>query len=160
MALKKDPLEAIEVAEQILNDDPYSVLGNKLLAEAATAAGFPRTAVFAWDLVMKQQPDDKANTMKYCQALVNNGEVAKAEESCAALARAHPTDQEVLQLSKNLTASPGALRGRVRQGGLWRGRLPRGTKGRGGGGAARAGKSPLGAGVHRRETRSLSTRSG
>ena len=105
LALKKDPLEAIEVAEQILNDDPYSVLGNKLLAEAATAARFPRTAVFAWDLVMKQQPDDKANTMKYCQALVNNDEVAKAEESCAALARAHPTDQEVLQLSKNLTAS-------------------------------------------------------
>ena len=105
LALKKDPLEAIEVAEQILNDDPYSVLGNKLLAEAATAAGFRRTAVFAWDLVMKQHPDDKANTMKYCQALVNNGEVAKAEESCAALAHAHPADQEVLQLSKNLTAS-------------------------------------------------------
>ncbi|MDP6794464.1 MAG: hypothetical protein QF721_00245 [Verrucomicrobiota bacterium] len=105
LALKKDPREAIEVAEQILNDDPYSVLGNKLLAEAATAAEFPRTAVFAWDLVMKQQPDDKANTMRYCQALVTNGEVAKAEESCAALARAHPNDQEVLQLSKNLTAS-------------------------------------------------------
>ena len=105
LALKKDPLEAIEVAEQILNDDPYSVMGNKLQAEAATAAEFPRTAVFAWDLVMKQQPDDKANTMKYCQALVNNGDVAKAEETCAALARAHPGDQEVLQLSKNLTAS-------------------------------------------------------
>ncbi len=105
LALKKDPFEAIEVAEQIMNDDPYSVMGNKLLAEAATAAGFPRTAVFAWDLVMKQQPDDKANTMKYCQALVNNGDVAKAEETCAALARAHSGDQEVLQLSKNLTAS-------------------------------------------------------
>ena len=37
LALKKDPLEAIEVAEQILNDDPYSVLGNKLLAEARLA---------------------------------------------------------------------------------------------------------------------------
>ena len=105
LALKKDPLEAIEVAEQILNDDPYSVMGNKLQAEAATAAEFPRTAVFAWNLVMKQQPDDKANTMKYCQALVNNGDVAKAEETCAALARVHPGDQEVLQLSKNLTAS-------------------------------------------------------
>ena len=105
LALKKDPLEAIEVAEQVLNDDPYSVLGNKLLAEAAAAAQFPRTAVFAWGLVMQQQPDDKVNTMKYCQALANNGEVAKAEERCAALALAYPNDQEVLQLSKNMTAS-------------------------------------------------------
>ena len=105
LALKKDPIEAIEVAEQVLNDDPYSVMGNKLLADAATAAGFPRTALFAWDLVMQKHPDDKANTMRYCQALVNNGDVAKAEETCTALAEAHPGDQEVLQLSKNLTAS-------------------------------------------------------
>ena len=32
-------------------------------------------------------------------------QAAKAEETCAALARANPGDQEVLQLSKNLTAS-------------------------------------------------------
>ena len=105
LILKKNPIEAIEVAEQILNDDPYSVMGNKLLADAATAADFPRTAVFAWDLVMKQQSGDKANTMKYCQALVNNGDVAKAEETCAALAKEHPGEQEVQQFSKNLTAS-------------------------------------------------------
>ena len=66
LALKKDPIEAIEVAEQVLNDDPYSLMGNKLLADAATAAGFPRTALFAWDLVMQKQPDDKANIMRYC----------------------------------------------------------------------------------------------
>ena len=93
------------MAEQILNEDPYSVMGNKLLADAATAADFPRTAVFAWDLVMKHQSGDKSNTMKYCQALENSGDVAKAEETCAALAKAHPGDQEVQQFSKNLTAS-------------------------------------------------------
>ncbi len=105
LALKKDPIEAIEVAEQILNEDPYSVMGNKLLADAATEAGFPRTAVFAWELVMKQQPDDKAYTMRYCQALLDNGEIAKAEETCLALAKEHPGDQEVQQLSKNMTAN-------------------------------------------------------
>ena len=105
LALKKDPLEAILVAEQVLNDDPYSVMGNKLLADAATAAGFTRTALFAWDLVMQKHPDDKTYTMRYCQALVNNGDLVKAEETCTALAKMHPGDQEVLQLSKNLTAS-------------------------------------------------------
>ena len=76
LILKKNPIEAIGVAEQILNEDPYSVMGNKLLADAATAADFPRTAVFAWDLVMKHQSGDKSNTMKYCQALVNSGDEA------------------------------------------------------------------------------------
>ena len=111
LALKKDPLEAIEVAEQILNDDPYSVMGNKLQAEAATAAEFPRTAVFAWDLVMKQQPDDRANTMKYCQALVNNGDVRGAGQG----ASRRPGGAAVVQ---EPDGKPHAGRGRVRQGGL------------------------------------------
>ena len=46
LALRNNPLEAIEVAEQILNEDPYSILGNKLLGEAASLAGFNKTALF------------------------------------------------------------------------------------------------------------------
>src|SRR5436853_542062 len=38
MALRKDPLEALQLAEQILNGDPNSSSGQKLLAEAALAA--------------------------------------------------------------------------------------------------------------------------
>ena len=105
LALKKNPIEAINVAEQILNDDPYSVMGNKLLAEASSLAGFSKTAVFSWDLVMKQLSDDKFTIMNYCKALAANGEVAKAEKVCGDLAKTYPRDQEVLQLSKNLTAS-------------------------------------------------------
>ena len=48
LALRKNPIEAIEVAEQILNEDPYSVMGNKLLGEA-TLAEFYKTALFAWN---------------------------------------------------------------------------------------------------------------
>ena len=64
LALRKNPIEAIEVAEQILNEDPYSVMGNKLLGEAASLAEFYKTALFAWELVMKQQPGDKGSTIK------------------------------------------------------------------------------------------------
>ena len=104
LALRKNPIEAIEVAEQILNEDPYSVMGNKLLGEAATLAEFYKTALFAWELVMKQQPGDKGSTIKYCDALVNIGELTKADEVITELAKAHPQDLEVLQLSKNMTA--------------------------------------------------------
>ena len=104
LALRNNPVEAIEVAEQILNEDPYSVMGNKLLGEAATLAGFNKTALFAWEWVMKQQPDDKNNTIKYCDALVSVGELSKADECCSELAKTHPEDLAVLQLSKNLSA--------------------------------------------------------
>ena len=104
LALRKNPIEAIEVAEQILNEDPYSVMGNKLLGEAATLAEFYKTALFAWELVVKQQPGDKGSTIKYCDALVNIGELTKADEVITELAKAHPQDLEVLQLSKNMTA--------------------------------------------------------
>ena len=104
LALRNDPLEAIEVAEQILNEDPYSILGNKLLGEAASLAGFHKTALFSWEWVMKQQPGDKNNTINYCDALVAVGELAKADECCSKLAEEHPEDLDVLQLSKNLSA--------------------------------------------------------
>ena len=104
LALRNNPVEAIEVAEQILCEDPYSVIGNKLLGEAATLANFPKTALFAWELVMKQLPGDKYNTIKYCDALVGVGELAKADECCSELAKSYPEDLDVLQLSKNLSA--------------------------------------------------------
>lgn len=104
LALRNNPIEAIEVAEQILSEDPYSIMGNKLLGEAASLVGFHKTALFAWEWVMKQQPGDKNNTINYCDALVEVGEIAKADECCAELSKIFPEDLSVLQLSKNLSA--------------------------------------------------------
>ena len=104
IALRKDPLEATEIAEQILNDDPNSVAGNKLLAEAATEAGFPKTAVLAWELVYKQMSADKNVVLQFSQALAENGQIARAEELCSNLAATHPQDQDISQALKNMTA--------------------------------------------------------
>jgi len=104
LALRNNPVEAIEIAEQVLNEDPHSILGSKLLGEAATLVGFHKTALFAWEWVMKQQPGDKSNTINYCDALVADGELAKADQCCSDLAKAYPEDLDVLQLSKNLSA--------------------------------------------------------
>ena len=78
--------------------------GEQAAGEAATLAEFYKTALFAWELVVKQQPGDKGSTIKYCDALVNIGELTKADEVITELAKAHPQDLEVLQLSKNMTA--------------------------------------------------------
>src|SRR4030095_13288204 len=47
LALRNNPIEALNAAEQILNSDPTSVAAHKLLAEAAIAADLPRTAVLS-----------------------------------------------------------------------------------------------------------------
>ena len=44
LALRKNPAEALQVAEQILNSDPHSSAGHRLVVEAATALELPRTA--------------------------------------------------------------------------------------------------------------------
>ena len=44
MTARKNPLEAMQIAEQILTGDPNNSGAHKILAEAALAAGLPRTA--------------------------------------------------------------------------------------------------------------------
>src|SRR5256885_5783398 len=44
MSIRKNPVEAIQILEQILSSDPPNSAAHKMLAEASLAADFPRTA--------------------------------------------------------------------------------------------------------------------
>ena len=57
--LMKNPLDALKTAEQILNSDPNSAAGHKLLADAAMAAELPKTAVLSLKIVVKNSPKDE-----------------------------------------------------------------------------------------------------
>src|ERR1700677_1070739 len=59
LALMKNPLDALKLAEQILNNDPNSASGHKLLAEAALAADLPKTAILSLEIVVKNSPKDE-----------------------------------------------------------------------------------------------------
>ena len=50
MSLRKNPLEAMQIAEQILNGDANNAGAHKLLAEAAIAAELPQTAVMSLEI--------------------------------------------------------------------------------------------------------------
>ncbi|MCX8510234.1 MAG: hypothetical protein ORN83_00630, partial [Chthoniobacteraceae bacterium] len=56
--LKKDPLAAMDMAERILDSDPFNPAANHLLKEAAIAAGLPEIAVFAMETLSKGNPKD------------------------------------------------------------------------------------------------------
>ncbi|MBI5388276.1 MAG: tetratricopeptide repeat protein [Verrucomicrobia bacterium] len=104
MALRKDPIEAIQIAEEILNSDPWNNSAHKLLAEAAVAADFPRTAILSLEMVLRNSPKDREVSAKLAELCSKSGDVKRAEAIYEELMRAHPHDPEIAQAFKNLTA--------------------------------------------------------
>ncbi len=104
LAKNKNPLEAVQIAEQILESDPNNSIGHKILAEAAAAAGLHKTACFAYEILLKASPRDYDLSMAYGEALAAAGQVSKAEFVYQELQRAHPTRPEIAVALKDLAA--------------------------------------------------------
>jgi tetratricopeptide (TPR) repeat protein len=104
MALRKNPLEAIQIAEQILNGDPNNSAAHKLIAEAAMEAGLPQTACLSLEILLKNSPKDFDLSMQYGKALAAAGQPAKAETVYTDLARAFPNRGEIMDALKDLSA--------------------------------------------------------
>jgi tetratricopeptide (TPR) repeat protein len=104
LAKLKNPLEAIQVAEQILSSDPNNSGAHKILAEAALEANLPRTACLEYEILIKQSPKDTDLVMDYGKALAAAGQVSKAEAVLSDLFRTHPANAEIAQALKDLSA--------------------------------------------------------
>src|SRR5688572_22537920 len=104
MALRKNPLEAIQIAEQILNGDPSNSAAHKLIAEAAIDAGLPQTACLSLEILLKNSPKDFDLSMQYGRALAAAGQPAKAETVYTDLVKAHPNRGEIMDALKDLSA--------------------------------------------------------
>lgn len=104
MALRKSPLEAIQIAEQILNTDAQNSGAHKLLADAALAAEMPRVAVMSLEILVKASPKDKDLSYKLAEALALAGEKTRAETILTDLQREHPGDNAIFQKLKDLSA--------------------------------------------------------
>jgi predicted Zn-dependent protease len=104
IALMKDPLDAIKVAEQILNSDSNSAAAHKLLAQAALAAELPKTAVLSLEIVTKNAPKDEDAQKDLARAYSAAGQGEKAEMIMAELMRQHPDDLRLLEELKDISA--------------------------------------------------------
>src|SRR5437016_151703 len=56
--IKKDPKRAVEMLEKVLEDEPYNRQANLVLKDAALAAGWPETAVFALQTLLEENSRD------------------------------------------------------------------------------------------------------
>src|SRR6266436_4403420 len=104
MALRKDPLEALQIAEQILNGDPNSAPAHRLVVEAAAALDMPRTAVLSLEILARNSPKDLDVAIKFANGLADAGEVTKAEKILASLQEDFPGDNDLAHALKNISA--------------------------------------------------------
>jgi tetratricopeptide (TPR) repeat protein len=104
LALRHNPAEAMHLAEEMLNADPYNSAAHRLLADGADALELPQTALMSLELLAKNSPKDKPLIIRLGTALADHGQTARAEALLADLQRQMPNDQEVAQALKNLSA--------------------------------------------------------
>ena len=104
IALRRNPTEALSIGEQILNGDPNSSAGHRLIAEAATALEMPRTAVMSYDILFKNSPRDKNIGIPYANMLAEIGEAKTAERILMEMSRMLPNDPDLHQALKDLSA--------------------------------------------------------
>jgi tetratricopeptide (TPR) repeat protein len=104
IALKRNPAEALNIGEQILNSDANSSPGHRLIADAAIALDMPRTAVLSLELLFRNSPKDKKTAIQLANMLAEIGEARRAETILMTLAAANPSDAELSQALKDLSA--------------------------------------------------------
>jgi tetratricopeptide (TPR) repeat protein len=104
ISLMNNPADALKVAEQILNSDPNSAAGHKLLGEAAMLCELPRTAVLSLEIAAKNSPKDEDIKRNLARAYSASGQGDKAEAVFAELMRTHPGDLTLMQELKDISA--------------------------------------------------------
>jgi len=104
LALHTDPAAALQIAEQVLNNDPNSSAAHRLIVDAATTLQLPRTAVLSLELLAKFSPRDKDVAIKLANALAEIGEARHGERVLIEMCRLFPRDSELAQALKDVSA--------------------------------------------------------
>ncbi|HUA38565.1 MAG TPA: tetratricopeptide repeat protein [Candidatus Sulfopaludibacter sp.] len=105
IALHTNPASALAIAEQILNTDPNSSAGHRLVVQAAQALELPRTGTMSLEILVKNSPKDKNLAIEFANSLsASGGDTKQGERILADLLRSSPNDGELSQALKNLSA--------------------------------------------------------
>lgn len=105
LALRNNhPGDAMHLAEQMLDADPYNSQAHKVIADAAETLELPQTALMSMEFLVKNSPKDKPIVIQFANALADSGQNERAEQLLAELVRQLPGDAEVSKALKNLSA--------------------------------------------------------
>lgn len=104
IVLRTNPAEALQVAEQILNGDPNNSGAHRLIVKAATTLEMPHTAVMSLEILLRNSPRDKEVALQLANALAEIGDPRRGEQILAEIRRIYPTDNDLAQALKDLSA--------------------------------------------------------
>jgi tetratricopeptide (TPR) repeat protein len=110
--IKKDPKRAIELIEKILEDEPYNKQANLVLKEAAAAAGWLETAIFALQTFLEENPRDTKVMHELARLYHDLGESEREVEVYNRISAIDPADAAAVRLGKDASA-----RGSMKSGG-------------------------------------------
>jgi tetratricopeptide (TPR) repeat protein len=110
--IKKDPKRAVELIEKILEDEPYNKQANLALKEAAAAAGWLETAVFALQTFLEENPRDTKVMHGLARLYHDLGDSEREVETYNRISAIDPADAAAVRLGKDASA-----RGSMKSGG-------------------------------------------
>jgi len=102
--IKKEPKRAVEMLEKVLEDDPYNRQANLALKDAALAAGWPETAVFALQTLLEENSRDVKILHELGRLYGQQGDHDQEVEIYNQITAINPLDAEVLRLGKEASA--------------------------------------------------------
>jgi tetratricopeptide (TPR) repeat protein len=102
--IKNDPKHAVEMLEKVLEEEPYNRRANLVLKEAAVAAGWPETGVFALHTLLEENPRDVKVLHELGRLHHELGEHEQEVEVYNQITKINPLDAQALRLGKNASA--------------------------------------------------------
>lgn len=122
-ALAKDPAKALANAQKMLDGDPHSSAGLRLLGETASALGWHETAVFAYEALRENEPDDLETLVALGRAHLGSGRADAAVRCAEAVLARESINGPAQALLKDASVAQTMKSGRWDAGGDFRGKL-------------------------------------
>src|SRR5438128_2691599 len=109
--IKKNPQRAVEMLERVLEKEPYNRQANLALKEAAVAASWPETGVFALQTLLEENSRDVKVLRELGRLYHDMGEHEQEVEVCNRITEIDPLDAPALRLGKDASARASMKRG-------------------------------------------------
>jgi len=102
--MRKDAKRAVELIEKILENEPYNKQANLALKEAAVAAGWLETGVFALQTLLEQNARDTKLLHELARLYHELGESEREVEIYNRISAIDPADAAAMRLGKDASA--------------------------------------------------------
>src|SRR6266478_5910533 len=102
--MKKDAKRAVELIEKILEDEPYNKQANLALKDAAVAAGWLETGVFALQTLLEENTRDTKLLHELARLYHELGESEREVEIYNRISAIDPADAAAMRLGKDASA--------------------------------------------------------